>query len=44
MSDLTEPIDSLHLACLQARKRVNAMFLEAKIRVAKWEPKPCPKQ
>jgi hypothetical protein len=40
--DLNAPVDSLHRACMVARRWINDMFLEAKIQAAKWEPRKCP--
>lgn len=42
--DLNTPVDEIHADCLLSRRWVNQIFLEAKIRAAKWEPLPCPKR
>lgn len=42
MNDLNAPIDHSHQEAVAARQWINAIFLEAKIEVARWVPKPCP--
>lgn len=42
MTEMTDPVDSLHRECLHARADVNEAFREAKAEAAEWEPRPIP--
>jgi hypothetical protein len=35
-------IDETHAEAADLRTWINETFLEAKLRAAKWEPRPCP--
>jgi len=38
MTDLTDPVDPVHAASVQAIRDVNEMFQDAKDRAARWQP------
>ena len=40
--DLTEPIDDLHMDCVEARYAVRREFTTARVQAAMWQPSPCP--
>lgn len=42
MSDLAEPVDSIHEQSMLARRVINDAALNLKIGAAKWEPRPMP--
>ena len=42
MPDLSEPIDPVHFHSMEAVRRIRERVLDAKMKAAKWEPKPMP--
>lgn len=38
------PIDETHAACLNARHRINEIYLEIRRRIQEWQPRPYPKE
>ena len=42
MSDVSAPVDALHHLCVLARAEIREAYLEAKMVVARWKPRPMP--
>lgn len=42
MDDLTEPVDLIHEMCMRAIRQIRQATVDAKMRVAVWEPRPMP--